>query len=160
MHPTRNDLPARTRSKAIDILNARLADALDLAAQTKQAHWNVKGPGFIALHELFDKVHGSVEGHVDTIAERIVALGGTALGTVSVVAKASSLPAYPLQITRGPDHIEALAGSLAAFGAAVRKAIDETGKLGDAGTSDLFTAVSRDIDQQLWFVEAHLQAKD
>lgn len=160
MHPTRNNLAVRTRSKVTDILNARLADALDLEAQTKQAHWNVKGPNFIALHELFDKVHGSVEGHVDTIAERIVALGGTAQGTVAAVAKASSLPAYPLQITRGHEHLEALAGALAAFGAAVRKAIDETGKLGDAGTADLFTGVSRDIDQQLWFVEAHLQAKD
>jgi len=158
MHATRNDLPAKTRAKVIELLNASLADALDLEAQTKQAHWNVKGPNFIALHELFDKVHASVEGHVDTIAERIVALGGTALGTVGVVAKTSTLPAYPLNITRGADHIEALAGSLAAFGKSMRKAIDAADKLGDAGTSDLFTGVSRDVDLQLWFLEAHLQA--
>lgn len=158
MHDTRNDLPTKTRAKVIELLNARLADALDLEAQSKQAHWNVKGPNFIALHELFDKVHGRVEEHVDTIAERIVALGGTALGTVSVVAKASSLSAYPLQIVDGLDHVDALAGSLAAFGKLVRKAIDASAKLGDAGTSDLFTGVSRDIDQQLWFVEAHTQA--
>ena len=156
MHATRNDIPAKTRGKIIDLLNARLADALDLEAQTKQAHWNVKGANFIALHELFDKVHGSVEEHVDTIAERIVTLGGTALGTVAVVAKSSELPAYPLNIVTGTDHLEALAGSLAAFGKSVRKAIDQSAKLGDAGTSDLFTGVSREVDLQLWFLEAHI----
>jgi len=56
MFDTRNDLPANTRTKVIELLNARLADAIDLGAQTKHAHWNVKGPNFIALHELFDKV--------------------------------------------------------------------------------------------------------
>lgn len=158
MYTTRNDLPAKARLRIIDILNARLADALDLEAQTKQAHWNVKGSNFIALHELFDKIHDSVEEHVDTIAERVVSLGGTAFGTVGIVAKTSELPAYPLKITSGGDHLAALAMALAAFGKSARKAIDDAAKLGDAGTSDLFTAVSRDVDKQLWFVEAHLQA--
>lgn len=158
MHATRNDLPAKTRAKIIDILNASLADALDLEAQTKQAHWNVKGPQFIALHELFDKVHGSVEEHVDTLAERIVSLGGTARGTIQVVAKTSSLPAYPLNITRGMDHVEALSGALAAFGKSARKAIELSAQLGDAVTSDLYTGIARENDKQLWFVEAHLQA--
>jgi starvation-inducible DNA-binding protein len=158
MHATRNDLPLKIRSRIEKLLNARLADALDLAAQAKQAHWNVKGPNFIALHELFDKLHGAVGGHVDTLAERITALGGTARGTVPTVARASTLKAYPEDISSGREHLLALAERLADFGARVRAAIDEADKLGDAGTADLFTGVSRDIDQQLWFVEAHLQA--
>lgn len=158
MHTTRNDLPQKTRARIEKLLNARLAEALDLAAQVKQAHWNVKGPNFIALHELFDKLHDAVVGHVDTLAERITALGGTARGTVQTVARASTLKAYPEDITAGSEHLAALADRLAGFGAAARAAIDAADQLGDAGTADLFTGVSRDIDQQLWFVEAHLQA--
>ncbi len=159
MHETRNDLPANTRSRVCKLLNERLADAIDLGAQTKQAHWNVKGPNFIALHELFDKVAQSVEDQVDTIAERITALGGTAYGTIAAVARTTSLDPYPEDLAEGPQHIEALASALARFGKQIRKGIDQADKLGDADTADLFTGVSRETDKSLWFVEAHLQAK-
>jgi starvation-inducible DNA-binding protein len=159
MHPTRNDLSNKTRSRVVDVLNARLADAIDLQLQVKQAHWNVKGPGFYSLHELFDKIAGEVSEHVDEMAERITALGGVAEGTVQAVVGRSRLEAYPLGIAEGRAHLEALAGALARFGKSVRKAIDDTGKAGDADTSDLFTGISRSIDKNLWFVEAHLQAE-
>jgi len=158
MHPTRNDLSTKTRAKVLAVLNARLADAIDLQLQAKQAHWNVKGPNFIALHELFDRISGELGGHVDEMAERITALGGTAEGTIQVVLGRSKLPAYPLGLTEGRAHLEALAGALARFGKSVRKAIDETGKAGDADTSDLFTGISRSADKSLWLIEAHLQA--
>lgn len=159
MHPTRNDLSAKQRAKLEKLLNARLADALDLEAATKQAHWNVKGPNFIALHELFDEVHTNIEEHVDTIAERIVALGGTALGTVQTAARSSSLEPYPENISEGIEHLQALSDRLAQFGKKVRAAIDESDDIGDADSADLFTGVSRDVDKYLWFLEAHLQAK-
>lgn len=158
MHSTRIDLAAKTRARVIGILNARLADAIDLQLQAKQAHWNVKGPSFIALHELFDQVAAGMTTHIDEMAERITALGGIAEGTVQVVAGRSKLDAYPLEIADGRAHLDALAAALARFGKAVRKAIDETGKAGDADTSDLFTGISRDADKTLWLVEAHLQA--
>src|SRR6202451_2096931 len=124
MFDTRNDLPSKTRSKVIELLNARLADAIDLGTQTKHAHWNVKGPHFIALHELFDKVAQAIEDQIDTIAERITALGGTARGTLAAVARATSLKPYPQEICEGLAHVEALARSLADYGAKVRAAID------------------------------------
>jgi starvation-inducible DNA-binding protein len=158
MHPTRNDLSAKTRAKVVGILNARLADAIDLQLQAKQAHWNVKGPHFIALHELFDQISAGIGAHVDDMAERITALGGVAEGTIQAVAGRSKLPGYPLELSEGRGHLEALAGALARFGKHVRKAIDDTGKAGDADTSDLFTGLSRDADKNLWLVEAHLQA--
>ena len=159
MHSTRIDLSSKTRSRAIDILNARLADAIDLQLQSKQAHWNVKGPNFYGLHELFDKIAEGLGEHVDEMAERITALAGVAEGTVQAVTGRSKLDAYPLGISEGRAHLEALAGALARFAKSVRKAIDETGKAGDADTSDLFTGVSREVDKYLWLVEAHLQAE-
>ena len=159
MFETRNDLAAGIRTRAVRLLNARLADAIDLGTQVKHAHWNVKGPNFIALHELFDDIAESVEEHVDTIAERATALGGTAHGTLAAVARASSLKAYPQDISEGLAHVKALATVLADFGAKVRAAIDESGKAGDADTADLFTGISRAVDKNLWFLEAHLHAK-
>lgn len=159
MYTSRIDLKADQRTQVTQLLNARLADALDLESATKQAHWNVKGPHFIALHELFDQVHGNVEEHVDAIAERITALGGVAHGTVQSAARASSLKPYPEDIADGVQHLEALSERLADFGAKVRAAIDRADELGDAGTADLFTQVSRDIDKYLWFLEAHLQGR-
>ncbi|MDX1966307.1 MAG: DNA starvation/stationary phase protection protein Dps [Planctomycetaceae bacterium] len=158
MHPTRIDLPEELRRQVVVVLNDRLADALDLGLQSKQAHWNVKGPNFIALHELFDEISDLVRGHSDEIAERITALGGTAEGTVAAVAGRTRLPTYPPEITAGRDHLQALATALATFGKAVRSDIDLTARLGDADTADLFTGISREIDKQLWFLEAHLQS--
>jgi starvation-inducible DNA-binding protein len=157
MYRTKNDLPKKTREQVAKILNARLADSVDLMMQGKQAHWNVKGANFIALHELFDKIVEESEQWIDEIAERAVALGGTAHGTVRVAAKNSKLKEYPLAIASGAEHVDALSDALAAYGKAVRAAIDATDKLGDADTADLFTGISRVVDKYLWFVEAHAQ---
>jgi starvation-inducible DNA-binding protein len=159
MYKTKNDLPETTRSKAIELLNARLADCIDLQTQTKQAHWNVKGPNFIALHELFDKINEEVEDYVDDIAERAVQLGGVAEGTARMAAKRSSLSEYPASTVDGRSHVEALSSVLAAFGKSARKAIAEANDLDDLDTADLFTEISRGIDKWLWFVEAHLQSE-
>jgi starvation-inducible DNA-binding protein len=159
LHKTKNDLPEAARAKVVELLNSRLATAIDLQTQAKQAHWNVKGPQFIALHELFDKVNEMAEEAVDDLAERAVQLGGVALGTARVVAKESGLREYPLTATSGTEHVEALSSAIAAFGTQVRSAIALADELGDAGTTDLFTRLSQDADKQLWFVEAHAQGR-
>ena len=159
MFKTKNDIPETTRVKVVELLNARLADCIDLQTQTKQAHWNIKGPNFIALHELFDQINEDVEDYVDDIAERAVQLGGIAEGTARTVVKRSALAEYPAKAVDGRSHVEALSAALAAFGAAARKGIDQANELGDLDTADLFTEISRGIDKWLWFVEAHLQAE-
>ncbi len=158
-YPTKNDLPTGTREKMANLLNANLADGIHLALQAKQAHWNVKGPSFIALHELFDKVRDEVDEWADLIAERVVMLGGLADGTLEAVSKKTRLPAYSTKIADGRAHVEALSDSLAAFGKTIREAIDVAAEAGDADTTNLFTEVSRGVDKMLWFVEAHLHAE-
>ncbi len=158
LHQTKNNLSEKVRRTSIGLLNQQLADALDLQLQAKQAHWNVKGPHFIALHELFDKVAEEFAGFSDDLAERAVELGGVALGTIQVVSKASRMKRYPVDIASGPVHVEALSSALAAFGKTSRAAIDAAAKIGDANTADLFTEVSRGVDKLLWLVEAHAHA--
>jgi starvation-inducible DNA-binding protein len=156
MYPTKNDLPEAMRREMVDLCNARLADAIDLQTQTKQAHWNVKGPHFIALHELFDKVNEDVEDYVDLLAERAVQLGGAADGTARSVAKRSTLSEYPVKTGTERQHVEALSSALAAFGKIVRSAIEGSDRAGDADTNDIFVEISRGVDKWLWMVEAHL----
>lgn len=157
MYPTKNDLPEATRVEVIALLNQRLADAIDLQTQSKQAHWNVKGPAFIALHKLFDDINEAVEEYVDLIAERIVQLGGVAEGTVGVVANRSTLVDYPLGLSSGAEHVAGLSDALAAFGRVVRVGIEEMNELEDADSADILTEISRGTDKWLWFVEAHQQ---
>ena len=158
MYQTENDISANLRAELNELMNQRLADAIDLQQQMKQAHWNIKGPHFIGLHELFDEINESVEGYVDLIAERIVQLGGIAEGTVRLSAKRSRLEEYPLTIADGSAHVEAVAKALSTFGHEARQTIDQADDLGDADTADIFTEISRGIDKWLWFVEAHTQA--
>jgi starvation-inducible DNA-binding protein len=156
MYPTKNDLPEAVRSKVIDLLNARLADAIDLQTQCKQAHWNVKGPSFISLHKLFDDINEDVEDYVDLVAERAVQLGGVAEGTARSIAKRSTMSEYGARGAEGREHVQALSSALATFGKSVRAAIGQTDELGDADTADVFTEISRGVDKWLWMVEAHL----
>ena len=146
-----------TRVQVIALLNQRLADCIDLQAQSKQAHWNVKGPTFIALHKLFDEIYADVTNYVDLIAERIVQLGGIAEGTVGVVAERSTLVDYPLALSRGAEHVAALSDALAGFGRSARIGIEEMNELEDADSADILTEISRGVDKWLWFVEAHQQ---
>jgi starvation-inducible DNA-binding protein len=158
MYKTKNDLPEQGRTMLIELCNARLADAVDLQTQCKQAHWNVKGPDFIALHELFDKVNEDVAQYVDLIAERAVQLG-IAEGTARSIAKRSTLAEYAAKGGSGHAHVEALSSALASFGKLARQAIEKSSEMKDADTADVVTEISRGTDKWLWFIEAHLQAE-
>ena len=157
-HRTRIDLSADSRQRLVVLLNQRLSESIALSQNAKQAHWTVRGPHFLQLHQLFDQIYSESVEYVDLLAERIGQLGGVAEGTVAVAAQRSTLPVYPLNLVDGADHVDALATSIAAFGAVIRENIDVATELRDAGTADLFTEISRGLDKSLWFLEAHLQS--
>lgn len=145
------------KSTVIDILNARLADAIDLSLIVKQAHWNLRGHQFIAIHEMLDLFRTAIDTHVDTIAERVAQLDGIALGTSQVVARDTALQPYPTDIRKVPDHLAALAERFATLANQVREDIDATDEAGDADAADILTAFSRELDKDLWFIKSHLE---
>jgi starvation-inducible DNA-binding protein len=157
LHQTQNALQDNAKKVSIEILNARLADLIDLALVTKQAHWNLKGPQFIGVHEMLDGFRDGLDEATDSVAERAVQLGGTAYGTVQAVGKSSGLAPYPTDIYRIADHVAALIDRYALVANAIRAAIETTSEAGDADTADLFTQISRALDKNLWFLEAHVQ---
>lgn len=151
------DLKSNTKNTVNALLNAELANALDLSLAVKQAHWNLKGMQFIAVHEMLDDLRAELDVHTDTIAERVAQLDGVALGTSQVVAKATTLAPYPTDIKKVPDHLAAVAERYAAAAKSARAAIDTADEAGDAGTADILTAYSRALDKSLWFVKSHLE---
>ena len=158
MHKTSNALDSNVKSASIALLNARVADTIDLALATKQAHWNIKGPNFMSVHLMLDTLRADVDEYVDTMAERAVQLGGTALGTTQTTAKSTTLPPYPTDISRIDDHIKAMVERTSHVANAVRGNIEEADEAGDADTADIFTEVSRGLDKWLWFLESHIVA--
>jgi starvation-inducible DNA-binding protein len=154
------DLPTRTRVAMIGLLNQELADTADLYSQTKQAHWNVKGIHFYQLHLLFDQLAEKRQGEADELAERATELGGYALGTVRMAAASSRLPEIPTDINAGVDYVRALVERYGIHANNMRAAIDEADEAGDKDTADLFTEISRELDKDLWFLQAHLQERD
>ena len=154
---TKNSLPQSIRLQSVGLLNRNLASAIDLERQAKQAHWNVKGPNFIALHQLFDQVNDSVEDYIDLIAERAVQLGGIANSTSHVVATWAHMPENDNQNASERDYVRSLSEALASFGKIARNAIGKSNELGDVVSADVFTEISRGVEKWLWMVEAHLQ---
>jgi starvation-inducible DNA-binding protein len=157
MNAPANDLQSNTKAAMTELLNQQLAEAIDLALITKQAHWNLKGPTFIAVHEFLDEVRDDIDEHVDIMAERIAQIDGIALGTVQTVANATTLPAYPTEIRSIPDHLTNLVSRFASVSKSARQGIDTATEAGDADTADILTAYSRVLDKNLWFLKSHLQ---
>ncbi|MCU0646895.1 MAG: DNA starvation/stationary phase protection protein Dps [Gemmatimonadaceae bacterium] len=154
---TRNDLAADTRAAMIVLLNERLADAIDLGLQAKQAHWNVKGPHFKPLHDLFDATNALALEWADELAERAVQLGGVAEGLVGAVRDRSRLPAFPTSAPHARAWTEAVAAAVEFTANALRADIEDATAAGDAVTADILTSIAGAADKQLWFVEAHLE---
>ena len=157
LHKTKNGMPEKVRMEIVSMLNASLASVIDLYAQLKQAHWNVKGPEFIALHKLFDEVAEELEEHIDTIAERAAALGGTVLGTIQEAVKNTALSAYPTNISSAKDHLAHLTHNMAIISELAHEHMAEAEELGDMSTNDIYIALDRFLDKNLWFLESHLQ---
>lgn len=156
-HPTKNNLPTNAKTTIIALLNKNLAAIIDLALTTKQAHWNLKGIQFIGVHEMLDGLRTELDEHSDTIAERAVQLGGTALGTTQTVAQSTILKPYPEDIYAIKDHLHALTDHYGAVANLVRQSIKDAAEAGDDNSADILTSASRSLDKALWFLEAHIQ---
>jgi len=157
-YPSSVGVPDKNRQAIIALLNQHLANSTDIHSQVKWSHWNVKGKDFYQLHLLFDSIATHIEDHIDTIAERIAALGGVANGTVREATAKSAIPEADLAAADGPTILKFLVHNVGHYTNAMRTAVHEAGDLEDDITVDLFTTITRELDKDLWFIEAHIQS--
>ncbi|MBZ0294695.1 MAG: DNA starvation/stationary phase protection protein Dps [Anaerolineae bacterium] len=155
-HTTRTDAANETGDAMMTLLNQHLADTFDLYSEVKQAHWNVKGMHFMQLHLLFDDLAQTLLEYVDSIAERLTALGGVAMGTTRMVAAQSQLPEFPSDIVRDQAVVELLVQRYESYGSTIHEAINMAAGYDDAESADLFTQIAATIAKQRWFLAAHL----
>ena len=160
MYSNRVSLSSDIKKKVVTILQVRLAEAADMHSQSKFAHWNVKGDNFYQLHLMFDQVAKVIGKQFDPIAERLTQLGGVANGTVRQASFVSTLPEYPVEVVAGMDHVRALADSLGQYCKGMRDASSKIDDIGDEPTSDFFNQLIVDAEEQLYFLESHLETGD
>jgi starvation-inducible DNA-binding protein len=154
-HPDHALIDEGSLDDLVDMLNQSLADTLDLAYQTKQAHWNVKGPNFYSLHLLFDSLYGQLSAYVDAFAERAVTLGGHAYGTIRVAASSTGLEEYPLDAKKGSSHVDALVDRYGAYTSRLRHALRQSEKHGDRDSADLYIKATSAMDKAIWMLTSH-----
>ena len=159
MATSRNDVNDNAKKVSIQVLQANLTDAIDLYNSTRQAHWNVKGPSFHSLHELFETFYTTLAEDIDILAERLVQLGGTAMGTSQSVVSGTRIKAYPTDVRQGDQHVVELLERYGALAATVRAGIDQTDESGDSDTADILTGVSKNLDKAVWMLEATAEKK-
>jgi starvation-inducible DNA-binding protein len=147
-------LNCELRKQLVSSLNQNLANLTDLAAMYEQAHWNVSGPNFSQLHELFDRFADQTREYMDMLAERAVTLGGTARGTIQATAESSSLSAFPQMERSQWRLVEELVLRLEHVAADLRQAMDAS--TDEAATEDVFIEVVRGIEKQHWMLREHL----
>src|SRR4051812_6868576 len=152
MYRSPSHLSESARQTLSDVLNARLADGLDLHSQIKVAHWNIKGPQFAALHPLFETFAVSLATHNDAVAERAVTLGARAYGTARHVARTSTLPEYPQSASRDLEHVALLAERIEKYLEGTRSARVVGEQLGDTDTVDLLTGIVSEFEKHAWFL--------
>jgi starvation-inducible DNA-binding protein len=158
LHSTKYPLSEEKRQEITDILNALTASAIDLRLQAKQAHWNLKGPSFIGLHKLFDKVANDLNESVDDMAERTVQLGGQARGTIQSVQNDTRFEPYDVEATDQMKHVEMLTTNLGAYIGELHQATERVADgIEDPFTEDLLIEIARNLSLRLYFLESHIQ---
>jgi starvation-inducible DNA-binding protein len=154
LHPVRQNLPEPTRHQVVGSFNWALANVIHLGFHLRMAHWNIKGASFGPLHDLFGQIYEAIGCWTDVVAERVVQLGGTAMGSIDDVKGKSTLPVYP-HVTAQTDHVSAVAESLRKFTAVFADVMATCNRVDDQVSLDIATEISRAADKWLWFVDSH-----
>jgi starvation-inducible DNA-binding protein len=150
-------LPESACRQSVENLNQLLADTMTLRDLYKKHHWQVAGPTFLLLHELFDRHYKEQEALVDLIAERIQTLGGVSVAVAHDVAETTLIPRPPKGREEVPVQISRLLHAHEIVIEEARAMARLAAETDDQGTNDLLVSdVIRQNEKQVWFVAAHV----
>lgn len=150
-------IDAGDRKKIAQGLSAFLADAYTLYLKTHNFHWNVTGPMFNALHNMFEMQYTEQWNALDDVAERIRALGFTAQGSYAQFAQQSSLKDVPAEPPRALDMVRILVEGHEAVARTARGVFPLADKASDEPTADLLTQRLTVHEQTAWMLRSLLE---
>lgn len=160
MRPINIGLTEEQRQGVIDLLNRDLSDAYLLLIKTKKYHWDVVGPQFRSLHQLWEEHYTALTETIDAIAERVRALGGYPVGTAegflkyaSLKEQAGTLPtAYQMVDNLVNDHEQVIRN--------LRQHVDQCDEqFGDQGTADFLTGLMEGHEQMAWMLRSFIEGE-
>ena len=147
--------PAQSTAPAAELLQATLAELIDLSLQGKQAHWTVRGPNFRPLHEHLDELVTDVRGWYDDVAERLAALDVAPDGRITTVASSSTLQPLVSGWLADGEVVRMFEARLGTIATALGERIDRLAEP-DAVSQDLLIGIAHGIEKHRWMFAAQL----
>ncbi len=152
-------LTDQQREGVIDALNCDLSNTYLLLVKTRKYHWDVVGPQFRSLHELWQEQYEALAENVDAIAERVRMLGGYPVGTVEGFLKMTSIKEHPGDLPTSTQMVARLADDHEQIIRSLREHIDKCEELHDQGTMDFLTGLMEEHEEMAWMLRSFIEGE-
>ncbi|GAB4366390.1 MAG: Dps family protein [Elainellaceae cyanobacterium] len=153
-------LSEEQRQGVIDLLNCDLADSYLLLIKTKKYHWDVVGPQFRSLHELWEEHYEAISQNIDSVAERIRALGGYPIGTAAGFLEKASIEEHGGDVPRATDMVARLANDHEQIIRNLRNHVDQCSEeFHDEGTADFLTGLMEQHEEMAWMLRSFIEGE-
>ncbi|MEL6319641.1 MAG: Dps family protein [Cyanobacteria bacterium J06626_14] len=160
MRPIKIGLTEAQRCGVIELLNHDLADVYLLLIKTRKYHWDVVGPQFRSLHELWQEHYEVLAENIDDIAERVRALGGYPLGTAEGFLRYASLKEHPNDLPNATEMVRRLAADYELIIRNLREHISQcSDEFKDEGTADFLTGLMEQYEEAAWILRSFIEGE-
>jgi len=139
-----------------NLLNKQVANWTVLYTKLHNFHWNVKGPHFFTLHQKFEELYTEAAGHIDTLAERVLSIGGKPVATLSASLQTASI-AEAQGNESAEQMVETVVRDFAILLEETKLAMEAAEQAGDEATADMLLAIRSGLEKHVWMLEAFLQ---
>ncbi|MFQ4141769.1 Dps family protein [Chlorogloeopsis sp. ULAP02] len=160
MRPLNIGLSEEQRNGVINLLNKDLSDAYLLVVKTKKYHWDVVGPQFRSLHEIWEEQYQQLTENIDAIAERVRALGGYPIGTMEGFLKNGTIKEHGGDVPTATGMVARLVDDHEQVIRNLREHIDQCSEdFHDEGTADFLTGLMEGHEEMAWMLRSFIEGQ-
>ena len=153
-------LSEEQRQGVVELLNKDLADAYLILVKTKKYHWDVVGPQFRSLHQIWEEQYLALTETIDSVAERVRQLGGYPIGTMEGFLKIASLKEHAGNVPIATEMVARLVDDHEQIIRNLREHIDQCSEnFHDEGTADFLTGIMEGHEQMAWMLRSFIEGQ-